>query len=63
MEEHQVKLQKEQIKQATARELLNGNGTSSDYQSATSHQEHQNASEDLIDLYSDSADVFAQAHE
>ena len=40
MEEHNVKLQKEQVKQAAAKDLLNGNGTSSDYQSATSHQEH-----------------------
>ena len=63
MEEHNVKLQKEQVKQAAARDILNGNGTSSDYQSATNHQEHQNASEDLIDLYSDSADVLTQAHE
>ena len=60
MEEHQVKLQNEQMKQAKAKDLLNGNGTSSDYQSVTSHREHQDATEDLIDLHSDTLDLLQQ---
>ena len=61
MEEHQVKLQNEQMKQAKAQDLLSGNGTSSDYQSVTSHKEHQDASEDLIDLEGDNIDLLTQA--
>ena len=62
MEEHNVKLQKEQMKQAATKDLLNGNGTSSEeYQSMTNSPEVERTHDDLQTMYEDSFELLEQS--
>ena len=61
MEEHQVKLQNDQMKQAAKQEVLNGNGSSTEeYLSMTNSPEVARTHDDLQSMYEDSFELLEQ---